>query len=321
MGREERSRRAVEAAVSLARENRLRVEEPVVLNDLFSLMVHLRPAPVVARVATCMPKVRKPISAWLEREIAVTTFLSERGAPVVAPSRELPPGPHERDGFPISFWEYVEPDPNRTPTAADCSAMLVDLHEVLRSYPGELPMLGAGDDIPRMMEELDPASDILSAADENLLRASAERLRPFWETLSGDIQPIHGDAHSGNLIAAREGGLVWIDFEDVCRGLGRVGSRDDDGRRSRLQASQPRFQSHGEMHRASDVAGGVEPHSVSRRLPRHQRLERRPPEHARHPRIPSRRHIPLDERRQMKNTYHGRCHCGGIRLRDKENDK
>ena len=178
MGREERSRRAVEAAVSLARENRLRVEEPVVLNDLFSLMVHLRPAPVVARVATCMPKVRKPISAWLEREIAVTTFLSERGAPVVAPSRELPPGPHERDGFPISFWEYVEPDPNRTPTAADCSAMLVDLHEVLRSYPGELPMLGAGD-IPRMMEELDPASDILSAADENLLRASAERLRPF----------------------------------------------------------------------------------------------------------------------------------------------
>ncbi len=119
----------------------------------------------------------------------MTTFPSERGAPVVAPSRELPPGPHERDGFPISFWEYVEPDPNRTPAAADCSAMLVDLHEVLRSYPGELPMLGAGD-IPRMMEELDPASDILSAADENLLRASAERLRPFWETLSGDIQPI-----------------------------------------------------------------------------------------------------------------------------------
>ena len=112
MGREERSRRAVEAAVSLARENRLRVEEPVVLNDLFSLMVHLRPAPVVARVATCMPKVSKPISAWLKREIAVTTFLSERGAPVVAPSRKLPPGPHERDGFPISFWEYVEPDPN-----------------------------------------------------------------------------------------------------------------------------------------------------------------------------------------------------------------
>lgn len=100
---EERSRQARAIAVALARENGLRVEEPTILNDLFSLMVHLRPAPVVARVASYMPKLRTPISAWLEREIAVTTYLSEMGAPVVTLSRELPPGPHERDGFWISF--------------------------------------------------------------------------------------------------------------------------------------------------------------------------------------------------------------------------
>ena len=62
--REERSRRAVDAAVSLTREHGLRVEEPVVLNDLFSLMVHLKPAPVVGRVATCMPRLRSPIAEW-----------------------------------------------------------------------------------------------------------------------------------------------------------------------------------------------------------------------------------------------------------------
>ena len=110
--REERQRRAVEAVVTLARKNGLRVEEPTVLNDLFSLMVHLKPAPVVARVATCMPKLRMPIEGWLEREISVTTYLAEQGAPVVVPSQELPPGPHERDGFPISYWTYVEPDPD-----------------------------------------------------------------------------------------------------------------------------------------------------------------------------------------------------------------
>ena len=51
-------------------------------------MVHLKPTPVVARVATRMPKLRTPIANWLDREIAVTTFLSERGAPVVAPSQK-----------------------------------------------------------------------------------------------------------------------------------------------------------------------------------------------------------------------------------------
>jgi hypothetical protein len=215
--REERSRQAVSIAVALARENGLHVEEPTILNDLFSLMVHLRPAPVVARVATIMPKLRRPISAWLEREIAVTTYLSEKGAPVVAPSRELPPGPHERDGFWISFWTHVETDPYRTPTTDDCSAMLPDLHAALRSYPSDLPILGV-DDIPRGLELLEKSGDVLGKADANLLRAAAERLRPLWEAPGGEVQPLHGDVHPGNLISTRDGGLVWIDFEDVCLG-------------------------------------------------------------------------------------------------------
>ena len=40
--REERQRRAVEAVVALACENGLRVEEPTVLNDLFSHDRYLR---------------------------------------------------------------------------------------------------------------------------------------------------------------------------------------------------------------------------------------------------------------------------------------
>jgi len=44
--RAEYSQRAVAAAVAVARAHGLRVEEPVVLADLFSVMVHLRPAPL-----------------------------------------------------------------------------------------------------------------------------------------------------------------------------------------------------------------------------------------------------------------------------------
>jgi phosphotransferase family enzyme len=200
----------------VARDHGLLVEEPVVLADLFSLMVHLRPAPVVARVATCMPNLRSPIEDWLGLEIDVTTFLAAQGAPVVAPSSELPPGPHARDGFAISFWTYLQPDPDRTATAADCAAMLGDLHTVLRSYPGELPLVCATD-IPRGMQLLDQAGDFLSAAEADLLRATAQRLAPFLAEPGSHWQPLHGDAHPGNLIATRNG-LVWIDFEDVCRG-------------------------------------------------------------------------------------------------------
>jgi Ser/Thr protein kinase RdoA (MazF antagonist) len=214
--RDERSRGAVAAATNLARKYGVGVEEPRVLNDLFSLMVHLRPAPVVARVSSCMPKLRSPITDWHAREIAVTTFLSEQGAPVVAPSRALPPGPHTYDGFAISFWTYVHRDPDRTPTAADCSAMLVDLHAVLRSYAGELPMLG-DNAIARGLEALDHVGSVLSEAEVDRLRAAAERLSPFLQAPSDHAQPLHGDAHAGNLIATRDG-LVWIDFEEACRG-------------------------------------------------------------------------------------------------------
>jgi thiamine kinase-like enzyme len=54
-------------------------------------------------------------------------------------------------------------------------------------------------------------------ADVARLQAAAERLGPFLEAPGGDVQPVHGDAHPGNLVATHDG-LVWIDFEEVCRG-------------------------------------------------------------------------------------------------------
>ncbi len=254
--REERSRRAVAAAVTLAREHGLRVGEPFVLADLFSTMVHLRPAPVVARVATCMPRLRSPIAPWLERELAVTAYLSERGVPVVAPSPELPPGPHERDGFWVSFWTHLESDPDRIPTADDCSAMLVDLHAALRSYPGALPPLCA-DDMPRGLELLDRSGDgVLGEADADLLRTSAERLRPLWEAPGDAARPLHGDVHPGNLIATRGGGTAWIDFEDVCLGPAEwdLASMMDEGAAVRHHDPDPELMARCTELRALQVA-------------------------------------------------------------------
>ena len=65
--------------------------------------------------------------------------------------------------------------------------MLVDLHAAaLRSYPGELPMLG-DKDIARGLEALDRAGGVLSEADVDQLGAVAEQLRPFWEAPGVDV--------------------------------------------------------------------------------------------------------------------------------------
>jgi Ser/Thr protein kinase RdoA (MazF antagonist) len=194
----------------------LTVTGPAVLADLFSLMVHLKPAPVVARVATCMPKLRSPIEESLRAEIDVTTYLAAQGAPVVRPSDELPAGPHNRDGFAITFWTYLEADPERTPTTQDCSAMLVELHSVLRGYPKPVPALGVRD-IAEGLRVLGLTSGVVTDEEAKRLRAVADRLGPFMAAPGGDVQVLHGDAHPGNVVATRNG-LVWIDFEDVCRG-------------------------------------------------------------------------------------------------------
>lgn len=63
----------------------MRVDEPVVLHDLFSLRVHLRPAPVVARIPAHVARLHHG-TGWMAREIAVAGFLARDGAPHPAPN-------------------------------------------------------------------------------------------------------------------------------------------------------------------------------------------------------------------------------------------
>ena len=107
-------RAALAAAVAVARGFGLRVEDPVILRDQLNVLVHLRPAPVVARVAGTITRARQS-TAWQERELSVAAHLTRAGAPVVAPSAELPPGPHVHDGRVLSFWEYASPSAPSTP--------------------------------------------------------------------------------------------------------------------------------------------------------------------------------------------------------------
>ncbi|MBB4916954.1 aminoglycoside phosphotransferase family protein [Streptosporangium saharense] len=208
---------AVSAAVAIAADHGVRVDDPVVLKDSFSVRVHLRPAPIVARVPTVTTFGRpRPVDA-LAREVAVVSFLTKRGAPVVPVSDLLPPGPFERYGYAVTFWAYAEHDRDRQLKPVDVGRALADLHAVLRDYPGELPYLGpALEETTFLLDRLDarahPDRGTLAELREelDLLRAESRR----WP---GPVQAVHGDAHAGNLLATPEGPL-WIDFEETCSG-------------------------------------------------------------------------------------------------------
>jgi hypothetical protein len=198
------ARRATEAATAVAADHGLRAASPVLLVSASNVLVHLRPAPVVARVMTATAVLHADPRAWLERELALGAYAAGRTR-AVPPSAELPPGPHERDGMWITFWAYVAPVPAAAPAAHKLGTALRELHDALAGYPGELEPIAA---IRGAIERLDPAPR---------LRAELDRLAPevFERTAPG--QPLHGDASLSNLLPSPDG-LLWNDFEDTCRG-------------------------------------------------------------------------------------------------------
>ena len=194
---------AVAASVACARAVGLPADDPEVIAEGYSVRVHLRPAPVVTRVVTLGRQLRAEPLPWLEREVSVAQFLADRGVPVVAPWSE--PGPYVADGLEVSLWQWVEHDASEVPPAR-FGAMLGVMHEALATYPGDLPVL------------VGPLTDIATAmtvSDDSTLHRVAQELVPL--ALSWPRRPLHGDAHTGNVLMT-PGGPLWTDFEDVCVG-------------------------------------------------------------------------------------------------------
>jgi Ser/Thr protein kinase RdoA (MazF antagonist) len=208
---------ALTAAVAVAAAHGVTASDPVILRDRLNVLVHLRPAPVVARVAGSIARVR-PGEGWLRRELAVASHLARAGAPVVAPSAELPPGPHTHEGRVVSFWQFVPENGERVdPTAA--GAALADCHAALRDYHGSLPVLACVTEAEAMLAGL-AAEEVLSSMEAARLLERIEEITTVLGSLRAPVQPLHGDAHLNNVLNGPDGPL-WNDWEDTC--IGPVG--------------------------------------------------------------------------------------------------
>jgi len=209
--------RALAAARAVALANAVDSQDAVVLSGGSNVLVHLRPAPVVARVMTGTAELHDDVEQWLAREVAVGAFLGERGL-AVPPSDLLPPGPHERDGCWMTFWKFVEHDASPPlPHPAELAGALHDMHSALAGFPGRLgPLSEVRDWLDRLLAHVRP-SPALAEAERDLLHSRLQGLSPTVFESSLPAQAIHGDASLSNLLRT-DGGLVWNDLEDVCVG-------------------------------------------------------------------------------------------------------
>ncbi len=167
---------------------------------------------LVARVVTDLDGPRQG-SSWFERENAVAQHLARHGAPVIPLHPDLPPGPYEHLGYTLNFWQFVtaidaEADP------ATIGATLYQCHDLLRSFTAPLPELAILTESVALLETLEhrglfPPSTLRLLRDR--LVSSIDGLKNF------PYQPLHGDAHPGNLLHTTRG-LLWTDWEDTFRG-------------------------------------------------------------------------------------------------------
>lgn len=190
---------ADEAGIPLPDPRLLRLGE----NGVFSTG-----AQVVARVG------RSPAAtATARREVALGRWLADStDVPVASPVDIAQPVIVE--GHPVTFWEEI-PDPSE--------ATIPELAGTLRAFhaidAAEVP-----DDID--LPELDPFNRVerrIEAApipeqQRSALRSVYSELVDAWDGVTFNLPrgPIHGDAHTSNLLRGSDGRLALIDLEDAC---------------------------------------------------------------------------------------------------------
>ena len=201
-------RLALQAATELALESGVRPDRCEVLQDGNTLVVRLTET-LVARVVQELDGPRQGM-AWFSRETALARYLSAQGAPVIPLHPDLPPGPHERYGFPVNFWLFVnridaEPDPR------EVGRTLRQCHAALSGFKEELPQLAILHESVAILQ----GRELFPAATQRMLLEHLQRSIFLLEP--GPHQPLHGDAHPGNLLLTTQG-LLWTDWEDAFSG-------------------------------------------------------------------------------------------------------
>jgi hypothetical protein len=207
---------AMEAASEVAGSIGVKQVEQVLLHHSQHITVLWPAVDTVARIVVSTDDVTERLS----RELAVARYLTEKGAPVGPPSAVLPAGPHFRDKFGMTLWQFVPHTPadeDNPAHVAAATAALCRIHRMLADYPGRLPSFGTKIDECRLLLGRRSSLPSLDDADREFLLTVYGRITRAMDSLPIELVPIHGDAGLHNVLIAA-GSACYIDFEDASLG-------------------------------------------------------------------------------------------------------
>ena len=204
------------AAASAAAKAGLGVVTPEVLHLGDHTTVRLAPWPIVARIASGTSFDFSHES--LARELAIAGHLASRGAPTVRPTTTPAPGPYLEDHCAITLWKFV--DGRAVATEADEIAAAVSLqlvHRALADFDVRLPSFTTKVESCETILTNPAEAPKLGRDDRLFLEKLYATLREALNVPRGTWQPLHGDAHLGNVVIA-DAGAIWMDLEAACLG-------------------------------------------------------------------------------------------------------
>ena len=175
--------------------------------------------PELATVARMVPADEANV-ATEARELAVSRYLAERGAPVVGPAATMPAAPFIEEGMVVTLWPHIahaEAHYDSPQDVADAAYALRRVHDALADYPGALPSYAERIEECAALLRKPGALPALADDDRTFLMRAYERLSHSLAAFAIRSLPIHGDAHLGNVFVT-PGGPLWTDFETVCLG-------------------------------------------------------------------------------------------------------
>jgi hypothetical protein len=198
----------IRAATEVAQAHGITPDRCVILQNGSTLVVRLTDS-LVARIVQDRDGPRQG-TEWFARENELAAHLTAHHAPVIPLHPDLPPGPHEHLGFLMNFWQYVtrieaEPDPD------SIGSSLFLCHEIMQHFPHTLPRLAIIHESLKILRN----RSLFSQSQQAMLIRFLQSSLKFLET--SNHQPLHGDAHLGNLMNTTRG-LLWTDWEDTFAG-------------------------------------------------------------------------------------------------------